>query len=418
MALYVGYYASQRQGDTIHSPQNCLPGAGWRPVMAERSTIDLGGRTIPVNRFIIQKGMDRQAVLYWYQGRSRVVASELANKAWLMLDAARLRRTDGGLVRLITPVSSNPADAFAALDDVLVRPVSVISPLDCHENQQIRCAAGLRAGACRHGGRRRRVLESRDQGTQVRGERGCLLREAAVQRSGDRIPASAGGGAERRRGALQAGPGVSGQRRSAECLHRICARRRPRPRQRRRADARGHHPAARSRVRSGADPRRARTEGRPESCSRAHPARQRQGRLERDRGSDAADPGGHRSRPLVRAGVDGARRGHVHWRPQSRSGGGIQEGGRARATVDRSQARARQLRVGDQRLRQRRTHAEVRPRDRCTECRRAPRPRPPLHHDRTASRRPSRISARSRSTPPGGWRSPTTTWGSGGTPMR
>ena len=115
VSLYVGYYASQRQGDTIHSPQNCLPGAGWRPVTADRSTIDLGGRTIPVNRFIIQKGMDRQAVFYWYQGRSRVVASELANKAWLMLDAARLRRTDGGLVRLMTPVSSSPADAFATL---------------------------------------------------------------------------------------------------------------------------------------------------------------------------------------------------------------------------------------------------------------------------------------------------------------
>ena len=115
VSLYVGYYASQRQGDTIHSPQNCLPGAGWRPVMADRSSIDLGGRTIPVNRFIIQKGMDRQAVFYWYQGRSRVVASELANKAWLMLDAARLRRTDGGLVRLMTPVSSSPADAFTTL---------------------------------------------------------------------------------------------------------------------------------------------------------------------------------------------------------------------------------------------------------------------------------------------------------------
>jgi EpsI family protein len=115
VALYVGYYASQRQGDTIHSPQNCLPGAGWRPVTAERTTVDLGGRTIPVNRFIIQKGLDRQAVFYWYQGRSRVVASELANKAWLMLDAARLRRTDGGLVRAITPVSSTPDAAFAAL---------------------------------------------------------------------------------------------------------------------------------------------------------------------------------------------------------------------------------------------------------------------------------------------------------------
>ena len=115
VALYVGYYASQRQGDTIHSPQNCLPGAGWRPVSAERTTVDLGGRTIPVNRFIIQKGLDRQAVFYWYQGRSRVVANEFANKAWLMLDAARLRRTDGGLVRAITPVASTPDAAFATL---------------------------------------------------------------------------------------------------------------------------------------------------------------------------------------------------------------------------------------------------------------------------------------------------------------
>jgi EpsI family protein len=115
VALYVGYYASQRQGDTIHSPQNCLPGAGWQPVTADRTTLDVSGRAIPVNRFIIQKGLDRQAVFYWYQGRSRVVASEYANKAWLMLDAARLRRTDGGLVRVITPVPSTPDAAFAAL---------------------------------------------------------------------------------------------------------------------------------------------------------------------------------------------------------------------------------------------------------------------------------------------------------------
>ena len=115
VALYVGYYASQRQGDAIHSPRNCLPGAGWQPVTAGRTTVDVGGRTIPVNRFIIQKGLDRQAVFYWYQGRSRVVASELGNKAWLMLDAARLRRTDGGLVRAITPVSSTPDAAFKTL---------------------------------------------------------------------------------------------------------------------------------------------------------------------------------------------------------------------------------------------------------------------------------------------------------------
>ncbi|HZB26195.1 MAG TPA: EpsI family protein [Vicinamibacterales bacterium] len=115
VALYAGYYASQRQGDTIHSPQNCLPGAGWQPVSSDRVTIDAGGTPITVNRYMIQKGIDRQLVLYWYQGRGRVVADEYANKAWLMLDAARLRRTNGALVRLITPVVGSHDAAFEEL---------------------------------------------------------------------------------------------------------------------------------------------------------------------------------------------------------------------------------------------------------------------------------------------------------------
>jgi EpsI family protein len=115
VTVYVGYYASQRQGDTIHSPQNCLPGAGWRPISAERVTIDAGGTEVPVNRYLIEKAGQRQAVLYWYQGRGRVVANEYANKAWLMLDAARLRRTNGALVRLITPVAGTTASAFDEL---------------------------------------------------------------------------------------------------------------------------------------------------------------------------------------------------------------------------------------------------------------------------------------------------------------
>jgi hypothetical protein len=56
-------------------------------------------------------------VLYWYQGRGRIVANEFANKGFLMLDAARLRRTDGGLVRLITPVTSTPEAAFGSLTE-------------------------------------------------------------------------------------------------------------------------------------------------------------------------------------------------------------------------------------------------------------------------------------------------------------
>jgi EpsI family protein len=115
VAIYVGYYASQRQGDTIHSPQNCLPGAGWLPVESGYATVQTGGGPIRINRYVIQKGLERQVVFYWYQGRGRVVANEYANKLGLMLDAARLHRTNGGLVRLISPVATTAEAATADL---------------------------------------------------------------------------------------------------------------------------------------------------------------------------------------------------------------------------------------------------------------------------------------------------------------
>ncbi len=113
VTLYVGYYASQRQGDTIHSPQNCLPGAGWQPVASTRRVFSSGDAKVEVNDVLIQKGLDRAEVLYWYQGRGHAIASEYANKLWLMLDAARLHRTDGALVRIIAPVASDPGGARA-----------------------------------------------------------------------------------------------------------------------------------------------------------------------------------------------------------------------------------------------------------------------------------------------------------------
>ena len=113
VSVYVGYYRSQRQGDTIHSPQNCLPGAGWTPIESGRQVIGTGDSSVEVNRYVISKGLSKQVVLYWYQGRGRVVANEYANKTLLMFDAARLRRTNGGLVRLITPVVSTTDAATA-----------------------------------------------------------------------------------------------------------------------------------------------------------------------------------------------------------------------------------------------------------------------------------------------------------------
>ena len=106
--LYIGYYESQRQGDSIHSPLNCLPGAGWQPIDSHRITIDVpgapGSQSIAVNRVLIEKGDDRQVVLYWYQSHGRIVASEYWSKLYLVTDAVRLNRTDAALVRVITPV--------------------------------------------------------------------------------------------------------------------------------------------------------------------------------------------------------------------------------------------------------------------------------------------------------------------------
>jgi EpsI family protein len=120
VGLYVGYYESQRQGDTMHSPLNCLPGAGWQSIRQGRTALtvtDTGGasRAITVNQFVIQKGLDRMMVLYWYQSHGRVIASEYTSKMYMVYDAMRLNRTDGALVRVITPITgTSAADEDAA----------------------------------------------------------------------------------------------------------------------------------------------------------------------------------------------------------------------------------------------------------------------------------------------------------------
>lgn len=111
VGLYIGYYGSQRQGDSIHSPMNCMPGAGWEPVSHQTLTIpvaDAGSSSaIAVNRYVIQKGIDRQLVLYWYQSHGRAVANEYWSKFYLIRDAVRLNRTDAALVRVIVPIPPN-----------------------------------------------------------------------------------------------------------------------------------------------------------------------------------------------------------------------------------------------------------------------------------------------------------------------
>ena len=112
--LFIAFYPSQRSGDVIHSPQNCLPGSGWTPMQTERVPLALPqGGNITVNRTVIAQGLDRQLVYYWYQAHGRVTPSEYWAKIYLVTDAVRLNRTDGSMVRVVTPIPSDSSEKAA-----------------------------------------------------------------------------------------------------------------------------------------------------------------------------------------------------------------------------------------------------------------------------------------------------------------
>ena len=106
--LFVAWYRDQGKAE-IHSPEICIPAGGWEmsEIQSTNLTIDLGDKNIsfPVNQAVIQKGLSRQLVYYWFDQSGRRLASDYAAKAYLILDALNSGRTDGALVRFITPIS-------------------------------------------------------------------------------------------------------------------------------------------------------------------------------------------------------------------------------------------------------------------------------------------------------------------------
>jgi EpsI family protein len=123
IGLFIGYFPTQRTGVTIHSPKNCLPGSGWS--FESEKYVDLNdanGQAHRVGEYIIADGENKQFVIYWYQAHGRSIANEYLAKIYLVADAIRLNRTDGALVRVITPIDANQGmsaartrtEAFAA----------------------------------------------------------------------------------------------------------------------------------------------------------------------------------------------------------------------------------------------------------------------------------------------------------------
>lgn len=131
-SVYVGYYDEQHQGKTIHSPKNCLPGAGWDPVSSDTMSIPTDHGPVVVNRYRLANGATQALVYYWYQGRGRVAHNELRVKYELLRDATLRGRTEEALVRIFVILHSDEsasADSIArAVGPSLVRDVDRALP--------------------------------------------------------------------------------------------------------------------------------------------------------------------------------------------------------------------------------------------------------------------------------------------------
>jgi EpsI family protein len=128
IGLFIGYFPTQRTGQSIHSPQNCLPGAGWTFDSRRYVTLtDVNGRSYKVGEYQISNGESRQFVIYWYQAHGRSIPNEYIARAYMVADAIRMDRTDGALVRVITQIA--PTESVATARQRVVRFTNLMAPM-------------------------------------------------------------------------------------------------------------------------------------------------------------------------------------------------------------------------------------------------------------------------------------------------
>lgn len=128
VSLFIGYFPTQRTGQTIHSPQHCLPGAGW--VFDESRVIEVtdgSGKKSLVGEYLISNGGSKAEVLYWYRSHGRTMASDWSAKLYTLADSILYSRTDAALIRIITPVQAGESQVRA--HERALRFASRLSPM-------------------------------------------------------------------------------------------------------------------------------------------------------------------------------------------------------------------------------------------------------------------------------------------------
>lgn len=106
VSFYAAFYEAVGTGAGYHSPKNCIPGGGWG--IESVKTVEIvpfeGQPPVRISEMLIRNRDQYQVVMYWYQNRGRIIASEYWEKIYLVLDAIWLKRRDGTFVRLMMPV--------------------------------------------------------------------------------------------------------------------------------------------------------------------------------------------------------------------------------------------------------------------------------------------------------------------------
>ncbi len=128
--VYAAYYRSQEKGRATHSPKTCIPGGGWEITSLDEVVVPVGHGEesgFRANRVMIQKGEQKQVVLYWFKQRHRVVTSEYLVKFFLLVDALTMKRTDGALIRLVAAVQ--PGESEGAADQRVMQMAAAVQPL-------------------------------------------------------------------------------------------------------------------------------------------------------------------------------------------------------------------------------------------------------------------------------------------------
>jgi exosortase D (VPLPA-CTERM-specific) len=114
--LFAAFYEKQTEGSGIHSPEVCLPVGGWEVFSIDPTPVSIPGTIygdFTVNRAVIQKGLSKQLVYYWFEQRGKRMTNDYLAKASVVWDSLTMGRTDGALIRFVTPIGPNETEAEA-----------------------------------------------------------------------------------------------------------------------------------------------------------------------------------------------------------------------------------------------------------------------------------------------------------------